>query len=169
MSLDRRRLARCLGLLGSDHDGEVLAAARRAYALLRSSGMTWEDVVVKAEGDAPPAESETLVELRRAARNAEAAASTWRTMALEEAQQHTESKEELARLRKELEDARNRLQTMTQAQERQQEESARLRLEIEALRQGNEAPEHPIEDFRRALRAALEDKAPDPPKRGRWW
>jgi hypothetical protein len=31
-ALDREQLARVLGMLGSDHDGEVVAAARQASA-----------------------------------------------------------------------------------------------------------------------------------------
>jgi hypothetical protein len=41
----RQRLARLLGMLGSDHDGEVLNAARLADRLVRSAGATWHDVV----------------------------------------------------------------------------------------------------------------------------
>jgi hypothetical protein len=43
--LDRDRLAKLLGMLGSDHDGEVAAAGRHADALVRRAGLTWADVV----------------------------------------------------------------------------------------------------------------------------
>src|SRR5690349_5101123 len=46
--LDRERLAKLLGLLGSEHDGEVVAAARRADALVRGTGLTWRDVLISA-------------------------------------------------------------------------------------------------------------------------
>jgi hypothetical protein len=46
--LDRERLAKLLGLLGSEHDGEILAAAHRADALVRGAGLTWRDVLVRA-------------------------------------------------------------------------------------------------------------------------
>jgi hypothetical protein len=49
-TLDRDRLARVLGMLGSAHDGEVAAAGRIAHEIVRSAGATWFDVVA-----APPA------------------------------------------------------------------------------------------------------------------
>jgi hypothetical protein len=39
------KLAKVLGMLGSDHDGEVAAAGRRANALIRSAGLTWAQVI----------------------------------------------------------------------------------------------------------------------------
>ena len=44
-SLDRALLARILGLLGSSHDGEVIAAARQAERLRADAGLTWADIV----------------------------------------------------------------------------------------------------------------------------
>src|SRR5262249_29758932 len=41
MTLDRTKLIKVLGMLGSAHDGEALAAARRAQELIRAAGMTW--------------------------------------------------------------------------------------------------------------------------------
>lgn len=46
--LDRVRLGKLLGLFSSDHDGEIVAAARRADAMIRSAGLTWFDIVVIA-------------------------------------------------------------------------------------------------------------------------
>jgi hypothetical protein len=43
--LDRERLARLLGMLGSAHDGEVVNAGRLAIRMLKEAGMTWEQVV----------------------------------------------------------------------------------------------------------------------------
>ena len=43
--VDRRRLARVCGLLGSDHDGEVLAAARQAEKIRKKVGLTWEELL----------------------------------------------------------------------------------------------------------------------------
>jgi hypothetical protein len=43
--LDRDRLACVLGLLGSRHDGEVLAAARAAERMRRAAGLTWREVI----------------------------------------------------------------------------------------------------------------------------
>ena len=42
------KLAKVLGMLGSDHDGEVAAAGRRANALIRSAGLTWAQVIQPA-------------------------------------------------------------------------------------------------------------------------
>lgn len=39
------KLAKVAGLLGSDHDGERSAAAFRATALIRDSGLNWSDVI----------------------------------------------------------------------------------------------------------------------------
>lgn len=42
---DRRKLIRFLGMLGSDHDGEVVNAARIALRLIKDRGLTWDDVL----------------------------------------------------------------------------------------------------------------------------
>jgi hypothetical protein len=39
------RLAKVLGMLGSDHDGEIAAAGRRANQMVRSAGLTWSEVI----------------------------------------------------------------------------------------------------------------------------
>lgn len=41
----RTRLAAILGLLGSDHAGEVAAAGAAATRLLRAAGLTWTDLL----------------------------------------------------------------------------------------------------------------------------
>jgi hypothetical protein len=46
--LDRDRLAKLLGLLGSDHDGEIAAAGRAADRLVRHAGLRWPDIVQPA-------------------------------------------------------------------------------------------------------------------------
>ena len=43
-SLDRNRLAKLLGMLGSAHNGEVVAAARKAERLRAAAGLTWRDI-----------------------------------------------------------------------------------------------------------------------------
>ena len=43
--IDRERLIKLLGLLGSDHNGEIAAAGRMADALIRDAGVTWADVI----------------------------------------------------------------------------------------------------------------------------
>jgi hypothetical protein len=40
-----RKLAKVLGMLGSDHEGERAAAARRAEALRKKLGVAWDDIV----------------------------------------------------------------------------------------------------------------------------
>jgi hypothetical protein len=45
LRLDRDKLAKGLGLLGSAHDGEVLSAARMANTLVRSAGVTWHQLL----------------------------------------------------------------------------------------------------------------------------
>jgi hypothetical protein len=40
--LDRDRLRKLLGMLGSDHDGEVLNAARHIDALIKAAGASWQ-------------------------------------------------------------------------------------------------------------------------------
>lgn len=44
MSLDAQRLGRILEMLGSSHDGEVVAAARAAERLIKAAGITWTDL-----------------------------------------------------------------------------------------------------------------------------
>ena len=47
-ALDRQRLAKLLGMMGSAHDGEVVAAARQAERLRADAGLTWHDIVLPA-------------------------------------------------------------------------------------------------------------------------
>ena len=49
-ALDRDRLAKTLGMLGSRHDGEVAAAGRAAHILVRDAGVTWTQVLSPADG-----------------------------------------------------------------------------------------------------------------------
>jgi hypothetical protein len=49
-TLDRDRLRKLLALLGSDQDGEVLAAARRIDALVKAAATDWQALIP----DAPP-------------------------------------------------------------------------------------------------------------------
>jgi len=55
--LDRGRLARVLGLLGSAHDGEVLAAARAAEQLRSLANATWGELL----GAEPADEAHDLI------------------------------------------------------------------------------------------------------------
>ena len=48
MALDskgRERLAKFLGMMGSDQDGEALSAARMAHKLVAEAGVTWAEVL----------------------------------------------------------------------------------------------------------------------------
>lgn len=45
MALNRQQLAKILELMGSAHDGEALAAARRAHMLVKNSGESWEGLL----------------------------------------------------------------------------------------------------------------------------
>ena len=42
------KLVKVLGLLGSAHDGEVVAAGRRAHSMLKAMGLSWRDVIAAA-------------------------------------------------------------------------------------------------------------------------
>ena len=44
-SADRSMLSKVLGMLGSSHDGEALAAARKACQLVQERGATWPEVL----------------------------------------------------------------------------------------------------------------------------
>ena len=45
MTLDRDKLAKILGLLGSDKTGEVMSAAQAADALIRNAKTSWAEVL----------------------------------------------------------------------------------------------------------------------------
>jgi hypothetical protein len=47
---DRERLAKMLGLLGSDHPGERDAAGLAAHRFIRDRGLTWADILLGAPG-----------------------------------------------------------------------------------------------------------------------
>ena len=51
--LDRDKLARMLGMLGSRHDGEVAAAGRSAHTLLKDAGTTWTEMLAPPDGADP--------------------------------------------------------------------------------------------------------------------
>ncbi len=60
--VDRQRLARVCGLFGSDHDGEVLAAARQAEKIRKKLGLTWAELLVpptRPRSADPPSEELT--------------------------------------------------------------------------------------------------------------
>jgi hypothetical protein len=61
--MDLDRLAKLLGMIGSNADGEALTAARMADKLVRDAGMTWFDVICpSASGASDWTEPETVAE-----------------------------------------------------------------------------------------------------------
>lgn len=42
---DKSTISKLLGLIGSAHDAEALAAARKAHALVKQRGVTWPQVL----------------------------------------------------------------------------------------------------------------------------
>jgi hypothetical protein len=42
------KLAKVLGMLGSEHDGEIAAAGRQANQMVRNAGLTWREVIAPA-------------------------------------------------------------------------------------------------------------------------
>lgn len=61
--LDRDRLRKLLALLGSDQDGEVLAAARRIDALVKAAGADWQALIPDAPAPPRPADASDLEKL----------------------------------------------------------------------------------------------------------
>lgn len=51
--LDRPRLVKVLGMLGSRHDGEVLAAARLAQYMLGQAKLSWAELLNVKPGEEP--------------------------------------------------------------------------------------------------------------------
>jgi len=51
LPLDRDKLAKILGLLGSDKTGEILSAAQAAVALTRNANTSWEEVLSAGNDD----------------------------------------------------------------------------------------------------------------------
>jgi hypothetical protein len=47
------RLAAVLGMMGSVHDAEVLAAARHAERIRSQAGLTWAELLAAARGPSP--------------------------------------------------------------------------------------------------------------------
>jgi hypothetical protein len=47
-AIPHRKLVKVLGMLGSDHDGEIAAAGRRANTMVKRAGLTWGDVIAPA-------------------------------------------------------------------------------------------------------------------------
>lgn len=47
--IDWRRLAKVVALFASDTDGEALVALRRATAIIEQAGLSWDDVLDRAQ------------------------------------------------------------------------------------------------------------------------
>jgi hypothetical protein len=50
MEADRDKLVKILRMFGSNHDGEVAAAARRAHQLVKSRSLDWDDLIIAIGG-----------------------------------------------------------------------------------------------------------------------
>jgi hypothetical protein len=68
------KLAKVLGLLASDHDGEVAAAGRRANALLKGAGLTWDQLLNPPASEPQQQQSRAPRRWRRPASPSDAAA-----------------------------------------------------------------------------------------------
>jgi len=83
-ALDRDKLLKLLAMLGSDQEGEVLAAARRINAMLREADRAWDDLVSLPSGKSwlQAFEFSTLyfLELKRRI-TAERSAENWKAIA----------------------------------------------------------------------------------------
>jgi hypothetical protein len=44
---DRDKLVKVLRMFGSDHDGEVTSAARRAHHILKTHALDWDDLIIQ--------------------------------------------------------------------------------------------------------------------------
>lgn len=53
MMVDRERLCKLLGMLGSAHDGEIAAAGRADDALVRRAGLTWAAIIAPPQLPVP--------------------------------------------------------------------------------------------------------------------
>jgi hypothetical protein len=51
--IDVAKLAKILGMLGSDHDGERAAAALKADHFVRQAGLTWETILKSGHAPKP--------------------------------------------------------------------------------------------------------------------
>jgi hypothetical protein len=51
--LERDRLSKLLGMLGSHHDGEVACAGRMAHALIVAAGTTWPELLGVSDAPVP--------------------------------------------------------------------------------------------------------------------
>lgn len=61
---DLARLKKVLGMLGSDQDGEVLAAAKAATKIMKDNGLTWDEFFRKqVSASAPSGEVEEELEV----------------------------------------------------------------------------------------------------------
>jgi hypothetical protein len=93
--LDLVRLARILGMTGSDRDGESANAGRKATAMIRAAGMEWSDFVGAAERAARAEEGARYLlaendELRAALARAEASngAVAWQDVSVASSTNH---------------------------------------------------------------------------------
>jgi hypothetical protein len=56
----KKRLTQLLGMIGSNHDGEALNAARLAQRLIGSEGLSWDEVLNSGNGRISQEDMQTL-------------------------------------------------------------------------------------------------------------
>lgn len=48
---DKEKLVKVLNLMGSNHDGEALSAARLAISLMEKFGLSWDRIIIRGKFD----------------------------------------------------------------------------------------------------------------------
>lgn len=76
-SSDIALLSKLLGMVGSAHDGEALAAARKADALVKGRGRTWPEVLGLGEAPPPAPEAEHIALARELLGKGKAICTPW--------------------------------------------------------------------------------------------
>lgn len=74
-STDLSLLSKLLGMVGSAHDAEALAAARKAHELVKAKGRTWPEVL--GLDDAPPPEADHIALARELLGRGKAICTPW--------------------------------------------------------------------------------------------
>lgn len=76
-SSDIALLSKLLGMVGSAHDGEALAAARKAHALVKGKGTTWPEILGLGEAPPPAPEAEHIGTARELLGKGKAICTPW--------------------------------------------------------------------------------------------
>lgn len=73
---DKSTISKLLGLIGSAHDAEALAAARKAHQLVKARNATWQEVLGITTMPPPP-EPDHLTEARDLLRRGKGCLTKW--------------------------------------------------------------------------------------------